>query len=205
MIVPTRAAGLTTTILSENSETVSTAHVLLGLLADGTPRHGYELKHEHDERFPRARPVAFGQVYATLGRLTRDGLIVETDRSADAGPERTSFTVTQPGRDHLADWLGTIEPPAPYVTDAVYSKVVVALLASADSEVARQYLTEQRAAHTARMRELTRAKADPDAALPTMVATDYLLGHLDADLRWMQTTLARLAALRTELHNGGDR
>lgn len=53
---------------------MSTGHVLLGLLADGE-RHGYELKREHDTRFPAARPLAFGQVYATLERLRKRGLV----------------------------------------------------------------------------------------------------------------------------------
>lgn len=47
------------------------AQVPLGLLAIG-PQHGYELKRAHDERLPRTKPLGYGQVYATLGRLTRD-------------------------------------------------------------------------------------------------------------------------------------
>ena len=49
---------------------MSTSHVLLGLLAAGS-RHGYELKRAHDARLPRARPLAFGQVYATLSQIGR--------------------------------------------------------------------------------------------------------------------------------------
>ena len=50
---------------------MSLGTVILGVLADG-PAHGYYLKREHDDRFPSARPLAYGQVYATLGRLERD-------------------------------------------------------------------------------------------------------------------------------------
>ena len=69
---------------------MSTAHVLLGLLASG-PMHGYELKRSHDQRLPRAKPLAFGQVYATLGRLQRDGLVTTAGQDQEGGPERTSF------------------------------------------------------------------------------------------------------------------
>lgn len=67
---------------------MSTPQVMLGLLAPG-PRHGYELKHEYDTKFPRAKPLAFGQVYATLSRLSRDGLIDIADVGVVQGPERT--------------------------------------------------------------------------------------------------------------------
>lgn len=176
---------------------MSTAHVLLGLLAIG-PRHGYDLKRAHDERLPRAKPLAFGQVYATLGRLERDGYVVESGQDREGGPDRTSYTITEAGREHLDAWLSAVEPSAPYVTSEVFSKVVVALLA-ADAERARDYLVAQRAAHMSRMRELTAAKFRPGASVGDVVAADYAIVHLDADLNWLQTTLARVAELEKEV------
>ena len=104
---------------------MSTAHVLLGLLT-GHPQHGYELKHAHDTVLPQAKPLAFGQVYATLGRLERDGLVAATAAERAGGPERTSFAVTTAGRTTLDDWLNEVEPPVPHVTSALLTKVVVA-------------------------------------------------------------------------------
>lgn len=183
---------------------MSTAHVLLGLLAHGGSRHGYELKRAHDTRLPRIRPLGFGQIYATLNRLVRDGLITVAGQDQDGGPARTAFTLTDSGRAELAGWLGRVEPPAPYLTDALFVKVMVALLAEPDDRVAHDYLVAQRAAHAARMRELTAAKSDPAAGLAEVAAADYALNHLSADLTWMQTTLARLGRLRTELNEGND-
>src|SRR5689334_111108 len=108
---------------------MSTSHVLLGLLSVG-PQHGYDLKRTHDERLPQAKPVAFGQVYATLGRLERDGLVEATGQDRDGGPDRTTYAITDAGRAHLAEWLSAVEPPAPYVTSILFAKVVVSLLAS---------------------------------------------------------------------------
>jgi len=176
---------------------MSTAHVLLGLLAGG-PRHGYDLKRAHDDRLPRAKPLAFGQVYASLGRLERDGYVVQSGHDRDGGPDRTMYELTDLGRENLDAWLSAVEPPAPYVTSALFSKVVVALLA-ADADRARDYLIAQRAAHMARMRELTAAKSESGVTVGDVVAADFALGHLDADLRWLQTTLARVADLHKEV------
>jgi DNA-binding PadR family transcriptional regulator len=176
---------------------MSTPHVLLGLLIAG-PRHGYDLKRAHDERLPQAKPLAFGQVYATLGRLERDGYVEQNGQDRDGGPDRTSYLLTDLGREHLDAWLSTVEPPAPYVTSTLFSKVVVSLLAG-DAERARTYLIDQRAAHMARMREMTAVKAQP-GGVGDVIAADYAIAHLDADLRWLQTTLQRVAELDREVH-----
>lgn len=178
---------------------MSASYVLLGLLARG-PKHGYELKHAYDQRLPRAKPLAFGQVYSTLGRLERDGLVTQAGQDQAGGPERTSFVITDGGREALDRWLAEVEAPAPYVTSALLSKVVVALLV-ADHERATAFLSAQQQAHTARMRELTRIKADPDVTVGDVIAVDYAIFHLDADLRWLQTALHRVAELHQEVRS----
>jgi hypothetical protein len=74
--------------------------------------------------------------------------------------------------------------------------VVVALLTGASAPA---YLRAQRAAHMARMRELTALKSDARASVSDIVSADYALAHLDADLRWMDLTTQRLDALRQEV------
>jgi len=150
-------------------------------------------------RLPRTKPLAFGQVYTTLARLSRDGLVTTAGQARAGGPERTSYTLTKAGRRALRQWLTEVEPPAPHVTSTLLAKVVVALLV-ADAEHARAYLIAQRQAHTARLRELTVAKTDPAAPIGEVIAADFAIGHLDADLRWLQTTLDRVADLHREVH-----
>jgi DNA-binding PadR family transcriptional regulator len=174
---------------------MSTPHVLLGFLTRGA-RHGYELKRAHDARFPRARPLAFGQVYATLERLARDGLVEVVGTEQGSGPERIRYALTPRGSAALDAWLAEVEPPAPFVASALFAKVVVALLTGGSADA---YLRAQRAAHLARMRELTRLKTKPDAAPSELVSADYALAHLDADLQWMDLTTRRLDALRQEV------
>jgi len=174
---------------------MSTRHILLGLLASG-PSHGYDLKRRHDERFPQARPLAYGQVYTTLQRLVRDGLAEVEGTDSDGGPERTTYRSTDDGARELAKWAGEIAPPAPLVTNEIFAKVVVSILSGGDADA---YLAAQRAAHMQRMRELTAVKTAPGADLATVLSTDYALNHLDADLRWMTTTAARLTTLTAEV------
>ncbi|MEU4677479.1 PadR family transcriptional regulator [Micromonospora sp. NPDC023737] len=178
---------------------MSMPHVLLGLLATGD-KHGYELKRAHDERLPQARPVAFGQVYATLSRLQRDGLVVPTGQNRDGGPERTTYALTDDGRAALDRWLTEVEPPLPYVASTLLTKVAVTLLV-ADVDRARACLAAQRQAHTARLRELTALKHAPAASLDDIVAVDFAIAHLDADLRWLQTTLSRVADWHREVRH----
>ncbi|MFC8675617.1 PadR family transcriptional regulator [Streptomyces griseorubiginosus] len=174
---------------------MSTRHLLLGLLAGG-PSHGYDLKRRHDDRFPQARPLAYGQVYTTLQRLVRDGLAEVDGTDSDGGPERTKYRATDEGARELAEWAGQTAPPAPFVANEIFAKVVVSILAGGDPDA---YLRAQRAAHMARMRELTAVKTAPGADLATVLSADYALNHLDADLRWMTTTAARLTTLTAEV------
>jgi DNA-binding PadR family transcriptional regulator len=176
---------------------MSTSHLLLGLLSVG-PQHGYDLKRTHDERLPQAKPLAFGQVYATLGRLERDGLVEQAGQERDGGPDRTTYAITDAGRAKLGEWLAAIEPPAPYVNSVLFAKVIVSLLASG-ATAATDYLIAQRVAHTARMRELTAVKTTQDSTAGDIVAADYAIAHLDADLRWLQATLLRITDLHREV------
>jgi DNA-binding PadR family transcriptional regulator len=176
---------------------MQSSYVVLGLLAKGG-RHGYELKREHDLRFPQAKPLAYGQVYATLGRLLRDGLVEVEGAEAGDGPERTIYRLTGTGDTALRDWMSAVEPPAPYVANVLFAKVVVAMLTD---ESASSYLEAQRAAHLERMRELTRIKHDASSSISDVLAADFGLAHLDADLSWMDTTTQRLTMLAQEVRS----
>lgn len=174
-------------------------HVLLGLL---TPRamHGYELKLVHDERLPGARPLHFGQVYSTLNRLERDGLVAEAGHDRASGPERTAYAVTDEGREALASWLERVEPPAPHLSNVLLAKVVITLLIH-DEAAARRQLAAQRAAHLARVRALTAFQSAEHTPVAHVLAADLALSHLDADLRWMRTAADRVTELRREVRS----
>ncbi|KQU69186.1 PadR family transcriptional regulator [Phycicoccus sp. Root563] len=176
---------------------MSTGHVLLGLLSRGQ-RHGYDLKRDHDERFPQAKPLAFGVVYSTLERLHRRGLIAPLAVQRVDGPDRTAYGITDAGRAELAQWLATTDEPSEHVTNPFAVKVTLALLLG-DEAGAEAFLRAQRAAHLVRMRAFTTAKTAPGASVHEVLAADYALAHLDADLTWMDAALRRVTTLREEL------
>ncbi len=165
---------------------------MLGLL-EPAPSHGYTLKQRYDERFGRSRPLKFGQVYATLGRLERDGLAQVTGVEHGEGPERKVFAITPDGVSELEHWLGTPEPPG-QVQNVLFTKVVLAL---SSGRPAPEVLDAQRAVHLARMREITAARHDVNVL--ERLAGDYEIAHLEADLHWIEIAGARLDALRKEL------
>ena len=167
---------------------MSLGTVLLGVLAD-RPAHGYDLKRAHDERFPASRKLAFGQVYATLARLERDGLVETVETAQENGPERTVYAITDAGRAELHRWLGQTEEPGPYSADELVRKTITALHTRADAE---DFLQRQRSVHLAAMRGLTRERAVVEE-LGSRIAIDHTLAHLDADLRWLDETRDRVA------------
>lgn len=169
-------------------EPVSIAPALLGLLQTG-PRHGYDLKRAYDERFGHDRPLAYGQVYATMARLLKNGL-VEVEMEPGDGPDRKRYAITDAGVSDVEQWLSRAEKPEPYLQSTLYTKVVLALLTGHDPA---DVLDTQRAEHLRLMRELTRRKTEGDLA--DQLVCDHALFHLEADLRWLELTAARLDQL----------
>ncbi|WP_326566136.1 PadR family transcriptional regulator [Amycolatopsis rhabdoformis] len=172
---------------------MSVGTTLLALLEPG-PRHGYDLKRAYDEQFGQDRPLAYGQVYATLSRLLKNGLVEVAGVEAGDGPERKRYTITDAGVTDVERWLATPENPEPYLQNTLYTKVVLALLSGRS---ATTVLDTQRAKHLEVMRELTRRKRDGDLA--TQLICDHALFHLEADLRWLELTAARLDDLASEV------
>jgi len=172
---------------------MSIGHALLGLLETG-PRHGYDLKRAYDERFGQDRPLAYGQVYSTLSRLLRNGLVEESGVEPGGGPDRKRYAITHAGVTDVAEWLVTPEKPQIYLQSALYTKVVLALMSGRSAE---DVLDAQRIAHLKAMRELTARKQEGDLA--DQLICDHALFHLEADLRWLELTTARLADLGAQV------
>jgi DNA-binding PadR family transcriptional regulator len=162
---------------------------LLGLL-EREQSHGYDLKRDYDAYFGRGKPLPFGQVYATLARLARDGKVTPGEVEPGTGPERKRYAITEVGKSDVAGWLEEPVEPEPHLQTVLFVKVVLALMLGRPAD---RYLETQRRAHQQRMRELTELKRS--GSLVDALLADHGLFHLEADLRWIELTSARLGAL----------
>ncbi|GAA0313430.1 PadR family transcriptional regulator [Kineococcus aurantiacus] len=183
---------------------MSLVELHLALLSRG-PAHGYDLKREYDAWFPDAKPLAFGQVYATLARLVRDELAEVVETRSEGGPERTVYTVTVAGRQRLRQWLAEPAPPAVAGTEDLVRKTIAALRTTDPERAATSVVADQRTAHLRRMRALAdppgrEANPGPGDAVPDEVGARlsrrYALLHLDADLRWLDEAATALETPR---------
>ncbi|WP_091562286.1 PadR family transcriptional regulator [Micromonospora pattaloongensis] len=169
---------------------MSVSLTLLGLL-DREPSHGYDLKRAYDTYFGRGKPLPFGQVYSTLSRLTRDGKVVMSEVGRGVGPDRKQYVITELGATEVDQWLTQPVEPEPHLQSLLFTKVALALMLERPAE---DYLDTQRRAHLQRMRELTEIKRT--GGLVDVMLADHGIYHLEADLRWIDATSARLDALR---------
>jgi DNA-binding PadR family transcriptional regulator len=167
---------------------VSIRHALLALLAEG-PKYGLQLREEFEARTGEVWPLNVGQVYTTLQRLERDGL-VESHDDADPGPQR-GFRLTADGAEELAEWLRTPPDLASPPRDELVIKILVAIrMPGVDVreviQVHRRYLVEL-------MQQWTRLKED-EAGLDLGLAlvVDAELYRLDSVVRWLDTADGRL-------------
>ena len=134
--------------------------------------------------------VALVDVGHTLLGLLQTGPrhgFVEVGSEPGDGPDRKRYAITPAGVADVETWLAEPERPEPYLRSTLHAKVVLALLTGRDGT---EVLDTQRAEHLRPMRELTRRKSAGDLA--DQLVCDHALFHLEADVRWLELTPARL-------------
>jgi DNA-binding PadR family transcriptional regulator len=167
---------------------LSVRHALLGLLSEG-PKYGLQLREEFEAATGEVWPLNIGQVYTTLQRLERDGL-VESDGAGDDGPQK-GFRITSQGAGELARWLRTPPDLSSPPRDELVIKVLVALRLPGGSahdvmQAHRRYLVEL-------MQQWTRIKEqEAGFDLSLAVVVDAELFRLDAVIRWLDATDGRV-------------
>lgn len=169
---------------------MSVSLTFLGLL-ERRPSYGYDLKRDYDTYFARGKALSFGQVYTTLSRLARDGKAVAGPPEQGDGPDRKRYSITEAGTAEVDAWLTVPLEPEPHLQSELFAKVTLALMLGRPADA---YLDAQRLAHLDRMRELTQVKST--GSLVDVILADHGLFHLEADLRWIDLTAARLNELR---------
>ncbi|MFI6479587.1 PadR family transcriptional regulator [Nonomuraea sp. NPDC050663] len=157
---------------------MSIRHGLLALLSRG-PRYGYQLRAEFEACTGAAWPLNIGQVYTTLSRAERDGL-VEPGEADEQG--RVVYRITEAGRAEVGRWFGTPVAPSDRPRDELVIKLAMAVAAHPD---ALAVIQAQRTATMRTMQELTRAKRQADGDLAHRLVLDSMIFHAEAELRWL--------------------
>lgn len=170
---------------------MSVPHALLALLSEG-PKYGLRLQHEFESRTGEVWPLNVGQVYTTLQRLERDGLVESDDGAAERSRKR--YRITADGADELAGWLRSPPELVPPPRDELVIKVLVALqIPGVDI---REVLQAHRRHVIEVMQRYTRIKADAtedDVALA--LVADAELFRLEAIVRWLDAADVRVKRL----------
>jgi DNA-binding PadR family transcriptional regulator len=167
---------------------VSVRHSLLALLSAGA-MHGYGLKTEFETATGEVWPLNVGQVYTTLGRLERDGLVI-----AEADDEgQKVYEITEAGRDELRRWFDTPVQREVIPRQELAIKLVFAMR-SGTADVAA-VVQRQRVATVRALQDVTRLKAEAEAAGDTawLLMLDALVFQAEAEARWLDMCEARLA------------
>jgi DNA-binding PadR family transcriptional regulator len=173
---------------------MSVRHAMLGLLSEG-PKYGLQLRQEFEARTGEVWPLNVGQVYTTLQRLERDGLVESEDDSEDGA--KKGFHLTAKGQEELARWLRTPPDLSSPPRDELVIKVMVALrMPGAEVhdviQVHRRYLVEL-------MQQWTRLKEDEaDFDLGFALVVDAELFRLDALVRWLDAADGRIKRAASE-------
>jgi DNA-binding PadR family transcriptional regulator len=180
---------------------MSVRHAVLALVSEG-PKYGLQLRQEFEERTGEVWPLNVGQVYQTLQRLERDGL-VEADGDAEDGPQKL-FRITAAGAAELAEWLRTPPDLSSPPRDDLVIKVLIAIrLPGVD---VRDVIQSHRRHLVQLMQQWTRVKGDaaPDD-LSLALVVDAELFRLDSVIRWLDAVDGRLlrAGSATSSESGG--
>jgi len=173
---------------------MSVRYGLLALL-DQAPSHGYQLKTAFERRTGGNWALNVGQVYTTIQRLERDGLVEAIDGQATADDDRREYRITPAGRDQLATWFDNpvvAEAPA---RDELTIKVLLAV-AAGDVDVTA-LIQRQRRASVEQLQAYARrkAKADPVRDVAFLILLDNLIFRTEAEIRWLDACDARIRSL----------
>ena len=168
---------------------MSVRHALLALLSEG-PKFGLRLQQEFESRTGDVWPLNVGQVYTTLQRLERDGLI-ESDDGADGRPQK-AYAITSSGRRELDEWLHTPPESDAPPRDELVIKVLVALQVTGVD--VHEVIQAHRRHGVEQMQRYTRIKAQAtDADVGLALVVDAELFRFEGVVRWLDAADARLS------------
>jgi DNA-binding PadR family transcriptional regulator len=165
---------------------------LLGLLSE-RPLHGYELRAAYEDDLVPHSQLNIGQVYTTLDRLERDGLVSHARVAQAERPDKKVYDLTDRGREELQRWLDTPAPIGLDLRNEAFLKVGLARRL-ADLDAAKVVATERRACFE-RLAEVSHAKAQAERdgePLAKVMLLELAELRLEAFLNWLERCMERI-------------
>jgi DNA-binding PadR family transcriptional regulator len=181
---------------------MSVRHALLALLSEG-PKYGLQLRQEFEAGTGEVWELNVGQVYTTLQRLERDGLVEAADDDGGEGPQK-GFRITEAGVGELESWLRTPPDAGSPPRNELVIKVLVALRVQGLDvrdvvQVHRRQLAEE-------MQQYTRLKEDTaETEISLALVVDAELYRLDAMIRWLDAVDGRVKRTPDAVHESAPR
>lgn len=170
---------------------MSVRMALLTLVADG-PRYGYQLRGEFEERTGGTWALNVGQVYTTLSRLTRDGLVAVD--ATTGGEDTRTYVATPAGRAAVAGWFATPVPRGEVAPREELAMKLALALATPGVDI-RAVVQRQRVETLTALQQLTRAKlAIPVDAVARLLLLESQLFAVEAEARWLDLVESVLLA-----------
>ena len=177
---------------------MSIKFAILGILAEGD-LHGYDLKSSFDERVGDFWSLNYGQIYSTLDRLEKDGLVSHDREAQEKRPDRKIFRITQAGREELVQWLAAPVTKIRALRDEFFIKLV--FMVKSDPAAVLALIDRQKTLYLKQMNRLTQRKlalkkeaAGNGAPLASELLIDAGLFHAEADIRWLTLCEAKIRA-----------
>ncbi|MGA5700905.1 PadR family transcriptional regulator [Peterkaempfera bronchialis] len=178
---------------------MSIRHGLLALLNQG-PRYGYQLRSEFEARTGATWPLNVGQVYTTLGRLERDGLV---EPAGEDGEGHVFYAITETGRAEMRSWFGTpVRRDSPPRDELAIKLAMAVTVPGVD---VREVVQAQRRHSIQALQDYTRLKAraltgesaggGDGGDLAWLLVLEQLIFQTEAEVRWLdhcETLLTRL-------------
>lgn len=176
---------------------MSVRQSLLAIL-DQQACYGYQLRQEFERRTGATWPLNVGQIYNTLDRLERDGLVAKEATDSEG---HVYYAITAAGRAEVSSWLGTPVQRGTGTRDELAIKLALAsTLPGIDIAAVIQV---QRHATLATLQDLTRTEQGTTEStrpedLPRLLVVDAMIFQAEAQLRWLDHTETRLARLQAQ-------
>ncbi len=173
-----------------HTQYMSIRYGLLALL-ERQPMHGYQLRAEFEATTGSAWPLNVGQVYTTLARLERDGLV---DPQGSDDDDRVRYAITESGSAELARWFALPVTAANRPRNELAIKLALAV--TVPGVDVREVVQRQRSATVSDLQNLTRLKRDSDGDLSWSLVLESMRFQAEAEVRWLdhcETALAREA------------